>query len=338
MSMIKINPSIQASAPVALPQKASTSAGTPQSTLATPATPAQQTSVHILPDAVHVSSAPRAPKAMAPITFADLPKSDSQEKDGPWKIKRVHVNAGYIAHHSIMHTGPMQIKNEKFNTDVEITGIKQIPRYNWSYINPASGGRFAPDEPQNVVGVNIEFANKFGLELDAKHNKVIVGDYNQTVHFNGMINGVHVDHDAPLNTFMQQHEQTYANEQVSLLATRQFDLPAPKNHRLSYVVKAGPSVIMTTTRTTVLNGDQFDHTTSSFAVAGWGATVENGLRYELGPKLGRVGIEAAYAVSYLDYSKYSVVGGGTGSHDAVAGQFTLKLTKAFELNRNKKSD
>ena len=335
MSMIKINPSVQAAVPVVSPDKTPASAGKTQ---AAPA--AAGTSVHIAPDSIKVGSAPRSPSAMEPVKFFDAPAASgsNKEKDSPWKIKSVHINAGYIANQNIIHTGPMHIKNDQYNTDVHISGIKQVPRYNWSNIDPTSGDRFAPDEPQNVLGVNIEFANKFGLELDAKHNKVIVGDYNQIVHFDGMINGTYVNQDAPLNTFMQQHEQTYGNEQVSCLATRTFDLPAPGNHRFAYIVKAGPSMIITTSRTSVLNGDHFDQTTSGFGVAGWGATVENGLRYEFGPKLGRAGLEVAYALSYLDYCNYPVVGGGTGSHNAVAGQLTVKLSKSFEINRKNHSN
>lgn len=308
--------------------------GGPDKPAAQPA--AQPTPIHITADAVRVGEPARGAVAAEPVDlFGTRPNQTSDAKDGPWKVRSVHVNAGYIANQTILHTGPMHIKNAAYGTDVTISGIHQEARYNWSNINPFSGDRFAPDEPQNVMGVNLEFNNGFGLELDAKHNKVIVGDYNQTVHFNGTINGTPIDQDAPLNTFMQQHEQTYGNEQISMLATRSFDLPAPAQHRFAYIVKAGPSLIISTTRTSVLNGDHFDQTTSGFGVAGWGATVENGLRYELGPKLGHAGVEVAYGLSYLDYAKYPVVGGGTGSHDAINGQLTVKLTKSFDLQRKK---
>lgn len=323
--MIQINPTQPAVATTAPPQKApSAPAGQPPA--------ASQTLVHITPDSVKLDSAPRGGETMEQVKLFDS-RSKATDKDNgnPWRVKSVHLNAGYIANNTILHTGTMHIKNAQYGTDVDISGIHQVARYNWSNIDPTSGDRFAPDEPQNVMGLNVEFANKFGLELDAKHNKVIVGDYNQNVHFNGTINGQHIDADAPLNTFMQQHEQTYGNEQISCLATRTFDLPAPANHRFAYIVKAGPSMIITTSRTSVLNGDHFDQTTSGFGVAGWGATVENGLRYEFGPKLGHVGVEVAYGLSYLDYCKYPVVGGGTGSHDAINGQLTVKLSKAFEF-------
>lgn len=293
---------------------------------------ASQTSFHIAPDKVNINAAQRGP-AMEPVKFFDAPKEPGESKEGPWTVKRMHINAGYIANHNIMHTGTMHIKNEQHNTDVQISGIKQVPRYNWEYLEPTSGSRFAPDEPQFIIGVNMEFANKFGFELDAKHNKVIVGDYSQPVHFEGMLNGEYINQDAPLNTFMQQHEQTYGNMQISFLGTRNFDLPAPKNHRFSYILKAGPSLIVSANRTSVLNGSQIEQTTSPICVVGGGATVENGLRYEFGPKLGRMGVEVAYGLSYLNYAKYPVVGGGTGSHDAVAGQFSVKLSKAIEFKK-----
>ena len=325
--MTQINPTPTVPTPalkVAPSAPVKISATEPQTSASSPVTPSAS-------DALQRAPVAQGAVPAEAVKISGRPAGAAPAAENPWKITSVRPKAGYIVNQQVLHTGTMQIRNPQFGTDVAISGIHQAARYNWSNINPLSGDRFAPDEPQNVLGVELEFANKFGLELEAKHNKIIVDDYNQTVHFQGTINGQSVDHDAPLNTFMQQHEQTYGNEQVSCLATRSFDLPAPRNHRLAYTVKAGPSLIITTTRTSVLNGNQFDQTTSGFGVAGWGATVENALRYELGPKMGRMGVEVAYGLSYLDYSHYDVVGGGTGSHDAVNGQLTVKLTKSFDL-------
>lgn len=264
------------------------------------------------------------------------PPEKKAKKENPWGLKSIHVNAGYIVNNIIPYTGPMHIQNDNYGTDVTISGIQQTPRYNWENITFKKGHRFAPDEPQFIAGVNFTFNNNFGFELDAKHNKIIVDGYDQEVHFDGVINGEAVNGNAPLNTFMAQHEQTLGNMQISALATYTVGLPAPKNHRFAFITKAGPSLIVSNTRSNLVNPDgEFEQTTSKLGVVGAGVTVENGLRYELGPKLGKVGVEVAYAVSYLNYANYSMVSGGKGSHDAINGQFSIKLSKRFDIKKKK---
>ncbi|MFN8576035.1 MAG: hypothetical protein U0354_04190 [Candidatus Sericytochromatia bacterium] len=256
------------------------------------------------------------------------------KSSNPWKVKSVHMNYGYIIDTDIMHTGKMRLVNEQNNTDLTITGYKQEDRKNFEYLQIKKGQRFAPDEPQFNVGFNAQFENNFGIELDGKHNKIIMDGYDQTVHFKGTMNGQDVDMDAPLKTFVQQHENTYGNMQISALGTYNFDLPAPKNHKFSFITKAGPSLITTTTHSRIQNPDgSFDGGTSKIQVSGYGGIVENGLRYQFGPKVGRLGVEATHSLSYLNYSSYGLVGGTTASHSAVYNTFAVKLTMGLYGNK-----
>ncbi len=275
---------------------------------------------------------PASKQAATPeIKLFDTPPNES--KSNGWKLKSVHMNMGYVLDNNVIHTGPMHIRNSSNGTDVKITGAQQIDRKNWEYLD--FEGRFAPDEPQFNLGFNATFANNFGVELDAKHNKIIMNGYEQPVHFEGTINGEAVNGSAPLNSFMQQHEQTFGNMQISTLGTYTFDLPAPKNHKFSLITKAGPSLVTTNTRVQLKQPDgSFDGGTSNLQLTGYGAMVENGLRYQFGPKAGRLGLELTHSLSALSYSNYEMVGGYTGSHSAVYNSFALKAT--IGLHGNKK--
>lgn len=256
------------------------------------------------------------------------------KSSNPWKIKSVHMNYGYIIDTDVMHTGKMRLVNQQNNTDLTITGYKQEDRKNFEYLQIKKGQRFAPDEPQFNVGFNAQFENNFGIELDGKHNKVIMDGYDQNVHFEGTMNGQQVNMDAPLKTFVQQHENTYGNMQISALGTYNVDLPAPKNHKFSFITKAGPSLITTTTHSRIQNPDgSFDGGTSKIQVSGYGGIVENGLRYQFGPKVGRLGVEATHSLSYLNYSSYGLVGGTTASHSAAYNTFSVKLTMGLYGNK-----
>lgn len=262
-------------------------------------------------------------------------KNEDKSSGNGWKIKSVHLNAGYVVDNNVIHTGPMRIVNPEYNTDVTITGYKQIDRKNWSNINPLSGDRFAPDEPQFNLGVNMTFENNFGIELDGKHNKIIMDGYDQMVHFEGTINGQQVNGDAPLNSFVNKHENTFGNMQISALGTYTFDLPAPANHRFSFITKAGPSLVTTNTHSIIKKPDgSTDDGTSKLSVAGFGGIVENGFRYQFGPKVGQLGIEATHSLSYLNYSSYPMVGGYTANHSALYNSFAVKLTVGLAGNKN----
>lgn len=282
-------------------------------------------------DKVNFSSSAKKNSTSDPVKIFDdkEPKSSN-----PWKLKSVHMNYGYIVDTDIINTGKMKLVNQQNGTDLTITGYKQEDRKNFEYLQIKKGQRFAPDEPQFNVGFNAQFENNFGIELDGKHNKVIMGDYDQTVHFKGTMNGQYVDMDAPLKTFVQQHENTYGNMQISALGTYNFDLPAPKNHKFSFITKAGPSLITTTTHSRIQNPDgSFDGGTSKMQLSGYGGIVENGLRYQFGPKMGRLGVEATHSLSYLNYSSYGLVGGTTASHSATYNTFAVKLTMGLYGNK-----
>lgn len=268
------------------------------------------------------------------IKLFDNEKENKEPGDNPWKVKSVHMNAGYIIDNDVTHTGPMRIVNENYGTDVTITNYKQTDRKNFESLTFQKGVRFAPDEPQSNIGVNVTFENNFGIELDAKHNKIIMDGYDQNVHFQGTVNGNYVNEDAPLNTFMAQHEHTYGNMQISALGTYMVDLPAPKNHKFSFITKLGPSAVVTATHSQIKNPNgNFEGGESKVNVVGYGGMIENGLRYQFGPKTGRFGIEATHSLSYLNYADYSMLGGYTGSYSAVNSAFALKLTVGLYGNK-----
>lgn len=254
--------------------------------------------------------------------------SDSEKDKGKgWKIKSVHVNAGYLVENDVIHTNPMRIVNPNNNSDFTISGYEQTDRKSWEHLTMKNGTRFAPDEPQFVLGVNATFENNFGVELDAKHHKIIMNGYDQNVNFNGVMHGNNVNFDAPLNTFMSQHEQTLGNMQISLLGTYTKDLPSPDNHKFSFITKAGPSMITANTRSTIKEPDgTVNHNTSPLKVVGYGATVENGLRYQFGDKAKNIGLELTHSLSYLNFASYPLVGGYTANHSAINSSFALKAT------------
>jgi hypothetical protein len=266
------------------------------------------------------------------IKLFDNEKSDA--KPNGWKVKTVHFNAGYIIDNNVIQNSPMHVVNEKYGTDLMITNYHQIDRKNFESISFKPGERFAPDEPQFNLGVNVTFENNFGLELDGKHNKIIMDGYDQVVHFEGMMNGKYVNEDAPLNSYMAQQEHTYGNMQLNLLGTYTFDLPAPANHKFSFITKAGPSLITVASHSWIKNPDgQFEGGETKLNVAGYGGMIENGLRYQLGPNMGRLGIEATHSLSYVNYATYGMIGGYTGSNSAVYSTFAVKLTVGLSGNK-----
>jgi len=253
--------------------------------------------------------------------------TDPEKKGNGWKIKSVHFNYGYVLDNDVIHNSPMRISNPEQGTDLTITGYHQIDRKNWENLTMKDGSRFAPDEPQFIMAFNATFENNFGIELDGKHNKIIMDGYDQNVHFSGTMNGSAINQTAPLNTYMQQHEQTFGNMQISALGTYTFDLPSPGNHKFSFITKAGPSIITTNTKSTLKQPDgTFAHSVSPLVVAGYGGTVENGIRYQFGPKVKGLGLELTHSMSYLNYTNYPMVNGTTGSHSAVYNTVALKAT------------
>lgn len=278
---------------------------------------------------------PSALPAQAQIELFDHAEQAPKPPAKGWQIKSAHLNLGYVLDNQVLHTGPMHISQPENGTDVEISGYQQTDRKNWEYLKIQKGQRFAPDEPQFNLGVNLGFANNFGVEVDAKHNKIIMDGYDQIVHMKGTLNGEAIDADVPLNSFMQQHEQTLGNLQLSALATHSFDLPAPGQHRFSWITKAGPSLITANTRTRFKGPDgQFSGGTSNLQCVGYGATVENGLRYQFGPKLGHLGLELSHSLSYLNYAHYGMVNGYSGQHSALYSTVALKAT--VDLYHSKK--
>lgn len=286
---------------------------------------------HAPPDLLQTQTQAANKPALPKVSLFSEPP---QEPQSGWKVKSVHMNVGYVLNNNIVHAGPMHLKNTEKGSDLTISDYNQVDRKNWEYLKIEKGQRFAPDEPQFNLGFNMTFANNFGIEVDAKHNKIIMDGYEQTVSIDGTFNGEAIQGQMPLNTVMQQHEQTLGNLQLSALATHTFDLPAPANHRFSLISKAGPSLITSNTRSQIRepNGE-FSGGTNKLEMVGYGAMVENGLRYQFGPKVGQLGLEFTHALSYLNYANYNMTNGYTGSHDALYNSFTLKATVGLYGNK-----
>lgn len=272
-----------------------------------------------------------------PVILFDTPPVDLQlnrSDKKPFGIKSFYLKAGYIAKNNVLFTGPMHIRNDAYGTDLTISGAQQIERGSWSYVDPTKvftgQQKFRPDEPQFNIGLGVRFNNNFGLELDAKHYKVIMDGYDQNVHFEGMMNGQYVNMDAPLNTFMAQHEQTLGNMNITLAPTYTVDLVDRGLHNLSFTTKLGPSLITTNTRSNFKTPDgEWEQQTSGLEVVGFGALMENEIEY----KVGRVGLAVGHSLSALNYKSYTYGAGGTGSHKALNSAFTVKAT--VDIFRNK---
>src|SRR5690606_34425611 len=122
------------------------------------------------------------------------------------------------------------------------------------------------------------------------------------------------------------YQITNGLNQISVMATRAFELPAPGNHRFTYNLKAGPSVYMPYTKGTVVNGDG---STTDFSgpyhFSGWGGVAEHSLRYELPVgKRGAISTELLHGVTYANIPK-SLVAGGHASQSLWANQLGLTV-------------
>lgn len=253
-----------------------------------------------------------------------------KEESRGFKVKSMNIYYGVMPWNSYGNSN-IHIKQPGLDTDVVISGVKHDQRTSMSYL--AGKPRFAPDEPQFDAGVGVQFENKFGIDLNLKHNKIITDGYDQEVHFKGKIHGQQIDETAPLNSFINHYELTKGNTQISLQGTYTVDLPAPKNHKFSFITKAGPSAIVSYSRAEMKTPDgNFERNMSSLNLVGFGGIIENGLRYELPKSMGRVSVELSHSLSYLNFTNYPVLE-GTGSHSQFANQFSIKLGKSFDFSK-----
>lgn len=268
-------------------------------------------------------------KGQIPAQTVNLSTEDPKENK-PWGLKSMNIFYGFMPMNRYSNSN-IHIMQPSLGTDVTISGVQHDQRTSHTYLYGKP--RFSPDEPQFDAGVDFQFNNGYGFGLDVKHNKIITAGYDQEVHFKGTIHGQAIDERAPLNSFMDHFEMTKGNHQITPYFSKSFDLPAPRNHRFSFHTRLGPSAIVSYSRTSIKNPDgQFEKELHPFQLVGFGGQIENALRYETGPKLGRISVEVSHGLSYLNFSNYQVMH-GTGSHSQVASQFAVKIGKTIQFKK-----
>jgi hypothetical protein len=250
----------------------------------------------------------------------------------PWRIKSLHI--AYGLQNVQFSNSDIHIKQPDYNTDVTLHNVKGEQRTSYTYI--WGQPRFAPDEPEFKAKASIEFENHFGLEADIKHNKYTVQDFDQNLMMNGTINGESVNEARPFNSLSDLYDITAGNHQLSLLATYSIPLPSPKTQAFSFNTKLGPSAIVSYSHNSLKNpsGEFEEVNREKIVFAGYGATMENSLKYDLGSKLGGITLELSHSLSYLNFTNVPV-SHGTASQGMWASQFALTIGKTFDFNKKK---
>ncbi len=266
----------------------------------------------------------------APVN-TDTDQTDPKPKAAhPWRVKNLHVSYGL--QDVRFSKSDIHVSQPGYNTDVTLHNVEGEQRTSYTFIYGKP--RFAPDEPEFSANVSMEFENRFGLELDVKHNKYTVQKFDQNVLMTGTMAGEDINEVRPFDSYSNLYDITAGNHQISLLATRSFPLPAPKNHQFTFNTKIGPSAIVSYSHNSFKNPDgEFEGVDrGKIAYAGYGAMVENSLKYDLGRKLGGVTVEVSHSLSYLNFTKVPVPN-GTANQAMFASQFAVTIGKTFDFHK-----
>jgi hypothetical protein len=257
---------------------------------------------------------------------------DQSEDKHPWKIKNLHVAYGLQTVQ--FSNSDIHIQQPGYGTDVTLHNVEGEQRTSYTYI--WGQPRFSPDEPEFNAKVAVEFENRFGLELDVKHNKYTVQKFDQDVLMTGTMNGDPINEVRQFDSYSNLWDVTAGNHQISLLSTYSVPLPSPKGQALTFNTKIGPSVIVSYSHNSLKNpaGDYEEIDRGKIAYAGFGATLQNSIKYNLGRKVGGVTVELSHSLSYLNFTNIPVTN-GTANQAMFASQFALTLGKTFDFSKKK---
>lgn len=291
-------------------------------------------------DSAAVGSHPRgqAP-ALQSLMETDPPAAATSKEvkstPNPWRVRSINFDYGLMF--DVRYSkSDIHIRRPEHGTDAVLRDVPAYDRTSAHYLYSMPNGHPQPDEPQSDFGFAVQFENNWGIELNLKHNKYVVttgDDPDQQVHVTGTINGEHVDGMHSLKDIMPEYQITNGLNQISVMATRAFELPSPGQHRFTYNLKAGPSFYMPYTKSTFKNPDgSLERATGPYHLSGFGAIVEHSLRYELPiSRRSAISTELLHGMSYAHIPK-STIPGGHATQSLFANQLGLTLGYTFSLD------
>jgi hypothetical protein len=264
----------------------------------------------------------------------DLGTGKSAEKtEKPWKLQSLNVRYGLMFSNTYAPSD-IHIKDPVNGTDMTIHDVKGRQRLSAHYLYSMPNGHPQPDEPQSEIAISGKFNNNWGFEANLKHHKYVVmtgEDADQQVRMTGTLNGAPIDEVRSLRDYLPEYQITNGLNQISLMATRSFELPHPKKDGFTYNLKAGPSVMMPYVKSTVVNADGTTTRQSGpyqFG-AGFGGQIQHSLRYDFRH---RVSLELTHGASVMTVKNGSMPNGGTANQTVWANSFALTL--GYTIGKN----
>lgn len=272
------------------------------------------------------------PPAMATPAVSGL-KSGDDPKGHPWKLESLNLRYGLIFNNRYA-ASDMHVTDPVNGTDMTLHNVHAHQRLSAQYLYSMPNGFPQPDEPQSEIAISGRFQNQWGFEANVKHHKYVVmtgEDPDQMVHMTGTLNGAPVDETRSLKGYLPEYQVTDGLNQISLMATRSFQLPHPKKDALTYTIKAGPSVMMPFVKSTVVNAD--GTTTRNEGPyqfgKGFGGQIEHSLRYDFRK---RVSLELTEAGSVMTVNGANMPNGGKVSQTVWA--HSMALTLGYTIGKN----
>lgn len=297
-----------------------------------PAPAAVKPDLRLTPDQVTTT----APKGMAAATVAlgdPAPaKAATKSEPKPWGIRSINF------HYSPMVVGyapsTMHFTQPGYGTDLTIKDVHAKQRTSFDAFYNWPNGYLQIDEPQSSWSLGAQFNNGYGVEANIKHNKYTIPDLDQQREFSGTVGGQPVSGKHPVGDYLQQYEICTGLNEVSIEATKAFQLPAGKKDRFELISKVGPSIYVDAPRSRIVNPsggiDVQTDGNNAYQVDGFGATVENELRYEFRR---HVSVSVAHAVSYANLNSVPIPG-GNAKQQIWSNQFSVGL--GYTINTHKK--
>jgi hypothetical protein len=263
-------------------------------------------------------------------------KATTDRSERPWKLESMNIRYGLIFKNDYAKSD-LHVTDPVNGTDMTIHNVQGHQRTSAHYLYSMPNGHPQPDEPQYELGISGRFQNKWGFEANVKHHKYVVmaGEHpDQQVRMTGTLNGAPIDEVRSLQGYLPEYQITNGLNQISVLATRAFDLPHLPGDGASYNVKAGPSVMMPYVKSTVVNAD--GTTTSNQGPyqfgAGFGGQIEHSIRYDIRK---RVSVELTQGASVMTVNNGAMPNGGKTNQTVLAHSVALTLGYTFGQNWGK---
>jgi hypothetical protein len=274
-----------------------------------------------------------ADPAKGPAAALATGKPADEATPHPWKLKSMNIRYGLIFNNQYAKSD-MHVTDPVNGTDMTIHKVGAHQRLSAQYLYSMPNGFPQPDEPQSEIGISGKFQNDWGFEANLKHHKYVVmtgEDPDQMVRMSGTLNGAPIDETRSLKGYLPEYQVTDGLNQITLMATRSFDLPHPKKDAFTYNIKAGPSVMMPYVKSTVVNADgttSSNHGPYQFG-GGFGGQIEQSLRYDF---RNRVSVELTEGGSVMTVNNGAMPNGGKVKQTVWA--HSMALTLGYTIGKN----